>query len=249
MRVGVEDTMSLRRMSQLREWASPTRSFPYSSSSSFQVTVLVSTARQHSSAMNGMHDKRTSISQLLNPSSDSSAAFAHPAHLTNLPSSPGLSQYQHPQHPPHPPYPQQPDSGASFHLRAASWEPVNDDPNAPKRRPDAGPPTGRSYPMPPQMYAEMTGDMAQRQQRQRMDEHPNFVMPTGPWPPQPDVANVPYGSPIVAPVYSDERTCELESTLHAFVRVPEFKSVLPSHVRRLSSKQLVSRSVRYIPST
>ncbi|KAG8218303.1 hypothetical protein J3R82DRAFT_3917 [Butyriboletus roseoflavus] len=155
--------------------------------------------------MNGMHDKRTSISQLLNPSSDSSA-YPHPTHLPTLPSSPGVPQYQHPQHPPHGPYSQQPDSGSSFHLRAASWEPVNDDPNAPKRRPDAGPPTGRSYPMPPHMYAEMNGDMSQRQPRPRMDEHGNFAMPTGPWPSQPDVSSLPYGSPIVAPMYSDERT-------------------------------------------
>lgn len=191
-------------------------------------------------AMNGMHDKRTSISQLLNPSSDSSSAYSHPAHLPPLPSSPGVPQYQHPQHPPHGPYPHQQDSGSSFHLRAASWEPVNDDPNAPKRRPDVGPPTGRSYPMPPQIYADMNGDMSQRQPRPRMDEHGNFVMPTGPWPPQPDVAGVPYASPIVAPMYSDERTCERESTFYAFVRVPEFKSILPSHVRRLCSKQSVS---------
>ena len=195
--------------------------FPYCSSFlSLRVPAL--SARERSPAMNGMHDKRTSISQLLNPSSDSSA-YPHPTHLTSS----AVSQYQHP---PHAPYPQQPDSGSSFHLRAANWEPVNDDPTAPKRRPEAGPPTGRSYPMPPQVYADLNGDMSQRQPRQRMDEHANFAMPTGPWPQQPDVASVPYGSPIVAPMYSDERTCERESTLHAFVRVPEFKSVLPSHV-------------------
>lgn len=165
--------------------------------------------------MNGMHDKRTSISQLLNPSSDSSA-YPHPTHLPSLPSSPGIAQYQ-PQHPPHGPYSQQPESGSSFHLRAASWEPVNDDPNAPKRRPDAGPPTGRSYPMPPHLYAEMNGDMSQRQPRPRMDEHGNFIMPTGPWPSQPDISSVPYGSPIVAPMYSDERTCERASISHVFV--------------------------------
>ena len=231
-RVGVEDQDSLRWMSLLREWAPPN-------------VLLVS---HPCAAMNGMHDKRTSISQLLNPSSDSSA-YPHPAHLPPLPSSPGVPQYQHSPHPPHPPYPQQPDSASSFHLRAASWEPVNDDPNAPKRRPDPGTPTARSYPMPPQMYAEMNGDMSQRQQRPRMDEHGNFVMPPGPWPQQPDVSSVPYGSPIVAPMYSDERTCEQESIFHVFLRVPESKSVLPSDIRRLSSKQSVSRSVRYTPWT
>lgn len=160
--------------------------------------------------MNGMHDKRTSISQLLNPSSDSSV-YPHPTHLPGLPS-PGVSQYQHP---PHGPYPQQPESGSAFHLRAASWESVNDDPNAPKRRPDAGPPTARSYPIPPHMYAEMNGDMSQRQPRPRIDEHGNFAMPTPPWPPQSDVSGVPYGSPIIAPMYSDERTGESASMLDA----------------------------------
>lgn len=199
-------------------------------------------------AMNGMHDKRTSISQLLNPSSDSSA-FPHPTHLPGLSPPPGVSQYQHLPHLPQGPYPQQPDSGSSFHLRAASWEPVNDDPNAPKRRPDAGPPTGRSYQMPPQMYVEMNGDISQRQPRPGMDGHGNFTMPTGPWPQQPDVSSVTYGSPIVAPMYSDERTCERKSTLHVLVRLPESKSVLSSNSKRLSSKQSVSPSVRCIPWT
>ncbi|KIJ19833.1 hypothetical protein PAXINDRAFT_174430 [Paxillus involutus ATCC 200175] len=154
--------------------------------------------------MNSMHDnhKRTSISQLLNPSSDSSGY----SHVTHLPSSPGVSQYQHPQHPPHGPYPQQTESGSSFHLRAASWEPVNDDQAAPKRRPDAGPTVARSYPMPPHMYAEMNGDMPSRQQRPRMDEHGNYAIAAGAWPVQPEVSTVPYGSPAVAPMYSDERT-------------------------------------------
>ncbi|KAF9224367.1 Clavaminate synthase-like protein [Gyrodon lividus] len=154
--------------------------------------------------MNSMHDshKRTSISQLLNPSSDSSGY----SHLPSLSSSPGVSQYQHPQHPPNGPYPQQPESGSSFHLRAANWEPVNDDQAAPKRRPDAGPTVARSYPMPPHMYAEMNGDVPPRQQRQRMDEHGNYPIPAGAWSAQPEVSTVPYGSSVVAPMYSDERT-------------------------------------------
>ncbi|KAF9246860.1 hypothetical protein BU15DRAFT_69720 [Melanogaster broomeanus] len=158
--------------------------------------------------MNSMHDshKRTSISQLLNPSSDSSG-YSHVTHLPSLTSSAGVPQYQHPQHPPpHGPYSQQPESGSSFHLRAASWEPVNDDQVAPKRRPDAGPNVARPYPMPPQMYAEMNGDMPQRQQRPRIDEHGNYAIAANPWPTQPEVPNVPYGSPVMAPMYSDERT-------------------------------------------
>ncbi|KIJ70383.1 hypothetical protein HYDPIDRAFT_172215 [Hydnomerulius pinastri MD-312] len=157
--------------------------------------------------MNNVHDnhKRTSISQLLNPSSDSSG-YSHPTHLPSLASSPGVSQYQHAQHPPHGPYTQHPESGSSFHLRAASWEPVNDDQSAPKRRPDAGPTAARSYPMPPHMYAEMNGEIPPRQPRPRMDEHGNYAMTGGAWPSQPEVSSVSYGSPVVAPMYSDERT-------------------------------------------
>ncbi|KAH7888104.1 hypothetical protein F5I97DRAFT_1865700 [Phlebopus sp. FC_14] len=156
--------------------------------------------------MNGMHDshKRTSISQLLNPSSDSSG-YSHATQLPSLSSSQAVSQYQNPQHPPHGPYPQQPESASSFHLRAASWEPVNGDQSVPKRRPDAGPAMARSYPMPPHIYAEMNGDITQRQSVARPVDHGTYAI-SGVWPSQPEGAAVPYGSPGVAPMYSDERT-------------------------------------------
>ncbi|KAG6336334.1 hypothetical protein ID866_2759 [Astraeus odoratus] len=157
--------------------------------------------------MNGMHDshKRTSISQLLNPSSDSSA-YSHSPHLPSLSSPPGVSPYQHTQHPHHSPYPHHPDTASSFHLRAASWGPVNDDQSGAKRRADAGPPPARPYPMQPHMYPEMNGDMQARQVRPRMDEQGPYPIPGNPWPhPQPEMANIHYGA-VVTPMYSDERT-------------------------------------------
>ncbi|KAG2053447.1 hypothetical protein BDR06DRAFT_457441 [Suillus hirtellus] len=155
--------------------------------------------------MNTMHDshKRTSISQLLNPSSDSSVY----SHATHLPSPVAVSQYQHPPHQQQPNYNQPIDSTSSFHLRAASWEP-SDDPSVPKRRIDNGPPLARPYPLPPHhhMHTEPNGDMVPRQGRSRMDDPANYAMPPNSWPSQADMSNPPYGSPIVAPMYSDERT-------------------------------------------
>lgn len=162
------------------------------------------------SAMNGMHDnhKRTSISQLLNPSSDSSA-YSHAPHLPSLSSGPGVPPYQHPQHPHHAQYPQHPGTASSFHLRAASWGPVNDDQSGTKRRPETGLPLpARPYPMQPHMYPEMNGgDMQSRQVRPRMEDSGPYPMSGNPWPhPQPEMSNVHYGPPAVTPMYSDERT-------------------------------------------
>ncbi|KAI6046475.1 hypothetical protein EDC04DRAFT_2627847 [Pisolithus marmoratus] len=154
--------------------------------------------------MNGMHDnhKRTSISQLLNPSSDSSA-YSQAPHLPSLSSGPGVPPYQHPQHPHHAQYPQHPANASSFNLRAASWGPVNDDQSGTKRRPETGFSPARPYPMQPPMYPDMNGDVQSRQVRPRMEDGP-YPMPGNPWPhPHPDMSNVHYGSPAV---YSDERT-------------------------------------------
>ncbi|KAG2148007.1 hypothetical protein DEU56DRAFT_783508 [Suillus clintonianus] len=155
--------------------------------------------------MNTMHDshKRTSISQLLNPSSDSSVY----SHATHLPSPVAVSQYQHPPHQQQPNYNQSIESASSFHLRAASWEP-SDDQSVPKRRIDNGPGLARPYPMPthPHMHGEPNGDMVPRQGRSRMDDAANYAMPANSWPSQADMPNPPYGSPVVAPMYSDERT-------------------------------------------
>jgi len=160
-----------------------------------------------SATMNTMQDshKRTSISQLLNPSSDSSV-YSHAPHL---PSSIAVSQYQHPQHQPQGNYNQSIESDSTFHLREASWEP-SEDRSAPKRRPDAAPGPGRPYQLPPHphMHAEPNNDMIARQGRSRMDEAPNYGMPASSWSSQPDMSNPPYGTPAVAPMYSDERTGE-----------------------------------------
>lgn len=157
--------------------------------------------------MNGMHDshKRTSISQLLNPSSDSSA-YSHAPHLPTLAAAPGVPTYQHPQLPHHAHYPPHPDSASSFHLRAASWGPANDDQSGAKRRPDAAP-APRPYLMHPHMYAELNSDMQSRQPRPRIDEHTPYAMAPSPWPHSPpEMSNVHYASPVLAPMYSEERT-------------------------------------------
>lgn len=167
-----------------------------------------SSVRRRSPTMNGMHDthKRTSISQLLNPSSDSSA-YSHAPHLPSLAAAPGVPTYQHPQHPHHPHYPPHPDSASSFHLRAANWGPANDDQSGARRRPDAPPAPPRPYPMHPHMYPELNGDMQSRQPRPRIDEHTPYAMAPSPWPhSQPDMSHVHYASPVLAPMYSEERT-------------------------------------------
>ncbi|KAI6128405.1 hypothetical protein EDD16DRAFT_1690312 [Pisolithus croceorrhizus] len=158
--------------------------------------------------MNGMHDnhKRTSISQLLNPSSDSSA-YSHAPHLPSLSSGPGVPPYQHPQHPHHSQYPQHPSTASSFHLRAANWGPVNDDQSGTKRRPETGLSPARPYPMQPHIYPEINGDMQSRQVRPRMEDNGPYPMSGNPWPhPQPDMSNVHYASSAMTPMYSDERT-------------------------------------------
>ncbi|KAH7930065.1 Clavaminate synthase-like protein [Leucogyrophana mollusca] len=158
--------------------------------------------------MNGLHDshKRTSISQLLNPSSDSSSSYSHAAQLPSLSSPAGLSQYHNPQNNPQGGYGQPIEAGSSFHLRAASWDHVSEDQSAAKRRIDNGVAAGRSYPMPPQIYPDVNGDMAARQARARMEEPGNFGMAGSAWPSHPEASNVSYGPPVVAPMYSDERT-------------------------------------------
>ncbi|OAX39131.1 Clavaminate synthase-like protein [Rhizopogon vinicolor AM-OR11-026] len=155
--------------------------------------------------MNTIQDshKRTSISQLLNPSSDSSV-YSHAPHL---PSPVAVSQYQHAQHQSQANYNQPIESESTFHLREASWEP-SEDRSAPKRRVDNVPGPGRPYQLPPHphMHAEPNGDMVHRQGRSRMDEPGNYGMPPNSWPSQADMSNPPYGSSVVAPMYSDERT-------------------------------------------
>lgn len=164
--------------------------------------------------MDGMHDnhKRTSISQLLNPlgnntNPDQSYSHPHPVQPPSLaPAMPVPPHpYPHP-HQPHPAgYPQQHDPNASFHLRAANWDHVNEDQSGSKRKLDNPP---RPYPLHPQMYhdATGTGDHAHRQARARMPEAPGYPMHSGVWPSHTEVTAMPYGSPVVAPMYSDERT-------------------------------------------
>lgn len=158
-------------------------------------------------AMNGMHDsnKRTSISQLLNPTSDSSV-YSHTPPVPSLSSSPAGPSYEHLPHPLRDPY-SRPES--TFHLRAANWEPLGDDQSIVKRRPDGCQTPTRPYPVQPQMFPEMNGEMQLRQLRPRLDEYAAFPAPGNLWqPPLPEMSSVHYGSAIVTQVYPEERAGE-----------------------------------------
>jgi lysine-specific demethylase 3 len=158
-------------------------------------------------AMNNLADshKRTSISQLLNPLAvhDPSAAFS-PDQLPNLSTPIGPNHVQRDQQGVpsfHPSFA----NGSSFNLRAANWELPQE---ATKQKPGNGT-TARQYQ--PQMNSSAVfGDQhAPRMIRPRMDDSNNFAIAGQVWPPQQDIANMPYGAPVISPMYSDERTGEL----------------------------------------
>lgn len=150
-------------------------------------------------AMNDTH-KRTSISQLLNPLGAVSSMPSPPRVPTAsslVPSAPlqngqGIQQDASSLHAP----------GSSFQLRSASWEQGGDD-QSPSRRTD-GPDPSRPFPYSP--FSEGYGADA-RAIRSR-DGPSNFTVPNGPWPVAHEVSNIPYGSSIITPMYSDERTGE-----------------------------------------
>lgn len=148
--------------------------------------------------------KRTSISQLLNPSplGASHDPPAFPSGQLSAPVGPVPSQHEQQGIPPF-----QPgfNSGASFHLRAASWDQVPDD--ATKRKPDNGTTSARQYHHPHLSPADVYGDHAARAARPRMDDSNSFAIEGTVWPPSPhDIANMAYGAPAISPMYSDERT-------------------------------------------
>jgi lysine-specific demethylase 3 len=159
--------------------------------------------------MNNLADshKRTSISQLLNPlaAQDGSAAFS-PAQLPNLPDSIGPNQVQQDQQGV-PPYHPSFSNGSSFNLRAANWELPED---ATKRKPENGATAPRHYHQPqmnaPDVFVDQHGPRMVRPPR--MDDSNNYAMDGQMWPPQQDGVHMPYGTPVISPMYSDERTGE-----------------------------------------
>ena len=148
--------------------------------------------------INGLNDshKRTSISQLLNPASREPSSFP-PGQLQGLPP----SQSQHDQQ--GAPYQGAFNHASSFHLRAASWDQVQDDPS--KRRLDNGVNTVRAYHH-PHMDPVFYGEHPSRPHRPRPGEPNNFGMDGAVWAPPHEIAHMAYGAPVIPPMYSDERT-------------------------------------------
>jgi hypothetical protein len=162
--------------------------------------------------MNGLNDsnKRTSISQLLNPASRETTSFASRQALTSINSVQPQQQQQPSQY--------QNSFQNSFHLRAASWDQVHDDPT--KRRSDNGTSSSRTYHHPQMNPVDVYGE---HPPRPRLDDPNNFAMdgPVPVWTPAHEIANIAYGAPVIPPMYSDERTgmpyfvCNFSGSLNA----------------------------------
>ena len=137
-------------------------------------------------------NKRTSISQLLNPLAINSheESPSSPLQAPGIP--PALPQNDHNG------LKEGSGPGSSFQLRSASWELGQ----GPKRT--DGPDPSRPYHFSP--FAEgYTSDARTTRPR---DDAGNLGGPSGAWPATQDVSNMPYGTPVLAPLYSDERTGE-----------------------------------------
>jgi [histone H3]-dimethyl-L-lysine9 demethylase len=150
--------------------------------------------------MNALPDshRRTSISQLLNPLSNLTDQQPFP-----LPQNSSLSGAVGPQpdpQPGQPPYNQ----GATFNLRAASWDHVQEDNNPNKRKPENGTSPSRVYHPSSMNSTDGFGDHGTHPPR-RVDEAGNYV-DNRMWSPSHEIASMPYGTTVIAPMYSDERT-------------------------------------------
>jgi len=132
--------------------------------------------------LNDAH-KRTSISQLLNPLGNSPHEGSTSSPSQGVPSAP--PQNGHDEHP------DGSTPGSSFPLRSASWELGQ----GPKRT--DGP---YHYSPFPEEYPPDT-----RTSRPK-DNAVNLAGPSGAWPAPHEMPNMPYGTPVLAPMYSDERT-------------------------------------------
>lgn len=156
------------------------------------------------SAMNTINDptKRTSINSLLNPQD----ASAFPAQLPILPVSVGTNQGPPHDHNGVPVYGPSFSNASSFNLRAANWD-MSDD--ATKRKAaENGATAQRQYSHPHMTSGDVYEHHTPRLVRPRMEGDSNGYPIDGSqmWTPQQDVANMPYGTPVIAPLYSDERT-------------------------------------------
>jgi hypothetical protein len=150
-------------------------------------------------AMNSVQDpsKKTSITSLLNPEA-SSVAFTSsiPASLNPNQVSPHVPQIDV--------YGTSFANGSSFNLRAADWNMADD---ASKHSAENG---ARLYQhIRHDAYIESSSTHPPRMAaRSRVDEPSHYTMAGSQaiWHPPQDPASMPYGAPVVAPLYSDERT-------------------------------------------
>lgn len=156
-------------------------------------------------ALNDVH-KRTSISQLLNPLANSGSRTEPPISPSRLPalvsagpSSPsqdGTSQNEQLLDASNP--------GSSFQLRSASWDPLRQT----LKRPD-GPEANRPY----HFHSFTEGFAADPRAARPRDGTGNSNGSSGVWPAPHEMPNMGYGTPVLAPLYSDERTGELSNSL------------------------------------
>lgn len=163
-----------------------------------------SALRKMNVAVNDSH-KRTSISQLLNPlgnnSPEATAQSSESLERTPRPSSAASQNDQNAQnggesssiHSP----------GSSFQLRSASWEQRN------------GLSKGTDGPDPPRPFhfnPHSEGPHGDARGTSRPRDGPGSTAGHGgAWPARHEVPNMPYGTPVITPMYSAERTGKLSS--------------------------------------
>ena len=182
--------------------------------------------------MNGLHDhhhKRTSITDLLNPSpvpsnapsSSLDPALAGPFDDLTLPAFGTAPAHHDVQQVPYHPMALQVDGpGSSFSLRAANWEqaenqhltgrPPDDDPTAVAAaaacRYNTNNNSNQSHPPPPVHHSPVYPDQYHQQQRPRSVDVPaNYGIDVHNWPPS-SHDPVQYAAPVLSPIYQDERT-------------------------------------------
>lgn len=151
----------------------------------------------------GDSNKRTSISQLLNPLGNDSPEATPQSSIslerTPAPTSPNVQNAQNGGESSLIPSP----SSSSFQLRSASWEQRNSQSTG-----TDGLDSSRPFHYIP--YSESPGGDARGTSRSR-DGASNSPGHGGAWPARHEVPNMPYGTPVIAPMYSAERTRKLWS--------------------------------------
>ena len=182
--------------SDTSEFSSPLNLIPSNTRLRLRAVILFKNPGDFVSVaeMNGFNDshKRTSISQLLNPAiSLQSSAYPPPPAIAAGPAQTHNEQQG------------VPSFQQSYGLRAASWDRQDEGTG---RNQDNPPTPSRPYQQmhPPDVY----GDQPARPTRSRADDSNGFSVENAGWHPPHEIANLSYGAPVIAPMYSDERTGE-----------------------------------------